>query len=158
MPRNDFFSYGGDTPTPPPAPRSEGGDAPRAILADLSDEDWEKFIGFAARRRYPDAAPIVRRGDREVALGLVASGTVRVAPGQGVAVLRGEGEAFGIVHFLDGAASDVEVTAQGPAEVLLLGREALLQLAAWQPRIAVALLRDLGAHVAGRLRRVQGVD
>jgi CRP-like cAMP-binding protein len=63
-----------------------------------------------------------------------------------------------MLGFLDGAPCTVQVQAEGSTEVLLLTRELLLQLAAWQPRIAVALLRDLGAVVAARLRRVAGGD
>jgi CRP-like cAMP-binding protein len=63
-----------------------------------------------------------------------------------------------MLGFLDGAPATVRVRARNSAEVLLLTREALLQLAAWQPRIALALMRDLGATVAQRLRRVQGGD
>lgn len=163
---NDFFQYGGPAPSAPPAPAparepAEGG---RAILGELSDEDWEKFIGFAARRRYPDGAVIFEIGQASGSLGFVASGTVEVgaaATTAGAAArpeLREEGDVFGMLGFLDGAAATVRVRARGSAEVLLLTREALLQMAAWQPRIAVALLRDLGAAVATRLRRAQGGD
>ncbi|MBI5717561.1 MAG: cyclic nucleotide-binding domain-containing protein [Burkholderiales bacterium] len=163
---NDFFQYG-PTPSAPPAsapsrePAPEGG---RAILAELSDEDWEKFIGFATRRRYPAGALILEVGQAGGALGFVASGAVEVAaaamPGAAVPrpELREDGDVFGMLGFLDGAPATVSVRARGSTEVLLLTREALLQLAAWQPRIAVALLRDLGATVAMRLRRVQGGD
>jgi signal-transduction protein with cAMP-binding, CBS, and nucleotidyltransferase domain len=170
----DFFSYG---PAPEPARKSlrdrdgDGIEDPqRAILAELSDEDWERFIGFAARRRYPAGASIVKRGDTPVPLGFVASGAVRVqgvpgvpgasgAPGADTfSERRDEGEVFGILGFLDGRPSQVDITAHGATEVLLLGREALVQLAAWQPRIAVALLRDLGALVAARLRRLHPAD
>lgn len=179
---NDFFQYG-PTPSPPPAPApapapvlardsAEGG---RAILGELTDEDWEKFIGFAARRRYPDGAVIFEIGQASGALGFVASGKVEVAAapaavGSGADAteaaqapparpeMREEGDVFGMLGFLDGAPGTVRVRARGSAEVLLLTREALLQLAAWQPRIAVALLRDVGAAVATRLRRVQGGD
>ena len=41
---SDFFSYAG-------AAEPEGTPVQRAILAELSSEDWEKFIGHAARRR-----------------------------------------------------------------------------------------------------------
>lgn len=165
---NDFFQYGpAPTAAPAPAPvaprEAPPADAGRAILAELSDEDWEKFIGFAARRRYPNGAVIFEIGQAAGALGLVASGTVEVAGDAGSAAaarpeLREEGDVFGMLGFLDGAPATVRVRARGSAEVLLLTREALLQLAAWQPRIAVALLRDLGATVASRLRRVQGGD
>jgi CRP-like cAMP-binding protein len=173
---NDFFQYGGPAPpTPPapaPAPAREAGAAEsgRAILGELSDEDWEKFIDFAARRRYPDGGVIFEIGQAAGALGFVASGIVEVGPAASSATgaagaapaprpeMRGEGDVFGMLGFLDGAPGTVRVRARGSAEVLLLTREALLQLAAWQPRIAVALLRDVGAVVATRLRRVQGGD
>jgi CRP-like cAMP-binding protein len=166
---NDFFQYG---PSPSAAPaatpmRDSAPEGGRAILGELSDEDWEKFIGFAARRRYPDGAVIFDVGQSFGALGFVASGIVEVAaagtgavsaPGASKPELREEGDVFGMLGFLDGAPSTVRVRARGSAEVLLLTREALLQLAAWQPRIAVALLRDLGFAAATRLRRVQGGD
>ncbi len=155
---SDFFSYGGPgAAAPPPA-------APRAILGDLSSEDWEKFIGYAARRRYPAGAAIVAIGAGERALCFIASGQVEIttagAPRKAAPLVRGEGEVFGILSFLDGAPSDIGATVgrAGPAELLLLTPEALQQLAAWQPRIAMALLRDLGAHVAARLRRLQPGD
>ena len=164
---NDFFQYG---PPASPAPGARGaaaegadggeaGEGARAILSDLSDEDWERFIGFTARRRYPDRAVIFERGEAPGALGFVASGAVEVQPAAGAAPsLRGEGDIFGLLGFLDGAASPMRVCARGSTEVLLLTREALLQLAAWQPRIAVALLRDAGATVAARLRALQAGD
>jgi signal-transduction protein with cAMP-binding, CBS, and nucleotidyltransferase domain len=165
---NDFFQYG-PAPSAPPAPAParemrdsrDAGEGARAILGDLSDEDWEKFIGFASRRRYPDGAVILDVGQRATALGFIASGGIEVlsaADGQARSELREEGDVFGLLGFLDGAAATVRVRARGSTEVLLLTREALLQLAAWQPRIAVALLRDAGAAVATRLRRVQGGD
>ena len=162
---NDFFQYGPAPSAPPaPAPVRDAPEGARAILGELSDEDWEKFIGFAAQRRYPAGAVIFDVGQAFGALGFVASGAVEVAtpPATGTATsrpeVREEGDVFGMLGFLDGAPATVRVRARGTTEVLLLTREALLQLAAWQPRIAVALLRDLGAAVATRLRRVQGGD
>jgi CRP-like cAMP-binding protein len=154
---SDFFSYTGASTAPAAA-----GAAPvsRAILADLSSADWEQFIAYAARRRYPAGAVIVQIGDTAPALHFIASGQVDLTPAQGPSTRRGEGEAFGLLSFLDGAPSGVTATAgrSGPTELLRLTPETLQQLAAWQPRIALALLRDLGAHVAARLRRLQAGD
>jgi CRP-like cAMP-binding protein len=153
---NEFFSYG--APPPAPAPTPTPGAAPVRLLADLGDEDWEKFIGFTAQRRYPAGAAIVRAGERAPALFLVASGSVRVLlPGNPPAV-RGEGEVVGLLSFLDGAPHAADVLAIDAVELLMLTPDALTQLAAWQPRIALALLRDLGAHAAARLRRLQPGD
>lgn len=152
---SDFFSYG--------APAAEGS-APRAILAELSGSDWEQFIGYTARRRYPAGAVVLALGDSSRALCFVASGQIELhgtgAQHRAAPVLRGEGQVFGILSFLDGAPSGVRATVSpaGPAELLLLTPDALQPLAAWQPRIALALLRDLGAHVAARLRPLQPGD
>ena len=161
---SDFFKYQ-DGPAKSggavPAPATE---ATHAILTELASEDWEHLIRFAARRRFAAGAVLVRAGESDRALHFVASGQVKLQlPGEPPGALpsvRGEGEIFGALSFLDGAPSAVTVTvsAAGPAEVLRITPEALQQLAAWQPRIAMEMLRELGAHVAARLRRLQAAD
>jgi hypothetical protein len=42
--------------------------------------------------------------------------------------------------------------------LLRITPDALQQLAAWQPRVAMALLRDVAALVAVRLRALQPAD
>ncbi len=154
---SDFFSYQGPAPA---APRPAADAAPQAILAELSSEEWALFIGFAARRRYPPGAVLVTAGDSDRALCFIASGEVELlGPGKTVAHRR-DGEVFGLLSFLDGAPSAVtaRVGRAAPAELLRLTPDALLQLSAWQPRIALALMRDLGALVASRLRLLQPAD
>lgn len=158
---SDFFSY--QSPAEPP--RGKGAPAapampPQWVLQDLSAEDWEHVLRFAARRRHAAGTTIVPLGAREPALYVIASGQVRLeSPGQ-PPLPRGEGEAFGLLSFLDGAPSAVHAVVAGtaPAEVLRLTPEALQQLAAWQPRLAMALLRDVAALVAARLRALQPAD
>jgi len=107
---------------------------------------------------------VLETGDTQRALYFIASGQVELrsagAPKKAAPTLRGEGEVFGMLSFLDAAPSDIGATvaAAAPAELLMLTPETLQQLAAWQPRIAMALLRDLGAHVAARLRHLQAGD
>lgn len=155
---DDFFSYAGSAPAPAPSSAAPPGAAPIRLLADLGDADWEKFIAYTARRRYPAGAVVVRAGDRGPALYFIASGSVRVGLPGSPPTLRGEGEVVGGLSFLDGAPHAADVTAATEVELLMLTPEALTQLSAWQPRIALALLRDLGAHVAARLRRLQPGD
>jgi glutaminase len=155
----DFFSYTGN---PTPAPEAAAGvslpESPPTILGQLSDADWEKFIGFTARRRYPAGGQIIAAGETERALFFVVSGSVRVESAGGEISSLSGGAVVGVLSFLDRSPSAVRAAADGPAEVLRLNAEALEQLAAWQPRIAMALLLDLGAHVAARLRRFQNAD
>ena len=154
---SDFFSY-----QDPPSGASAAASAADAqgILADLSSEDWEQFIGFAARRRYPAGAVLVRAGQTDRALCFIASGQIELRDDSGLIAVRSEGEVIGLMSFLDGAPSavTVSVSAAAPAELLRLTPEALQQLSAWQPRIALALMRDLGSLVAARLRRLQPGD
>ena len=157
---SDFFQYQPGAESTDAAASGPPGEPPHAILVDLGGEDWEHVIRFAARRRFPAGAVLVRAGQSDRALHFVASGRVEVqSPGQQPTV-RGEGEIFGTMSFLDGAPSAVTVTvaASGPAELLRITPEGLQQLAAWQPRIAMQLLRELGALAAARLRRLQAAD
>lgn len=152
---SDFFSYS--------QPEAESS-TPRTILAELSSADWENFIGYAARRRYAAGAVVLEAGDTSRALCFIASGQVEVrsagAPKKAKPSQLGEGEVFGMLSFLDGAPSAFSATVAvgGPAELLMLRPDTLQQLAAWQTRIAMALLCDLGARVGARLRRLQPGD
>jgi CRP-like cAMP-binding protein len=146
----DFFSYADASADAPPETR--------AILGGLRDEDWDKFIAFAARRRYVADASIIKAGDGERAVYFIVSGSVRVVSAQpgGLALAAktlGEGDVFGIPSFLDGGPHAAEAIAAGPVEVLMLSDEMFEQLASWHPRIAIAFLRDIGANVSARLRQ-----
>lgn len=154
---NDFFQYDGPAPAAAPA-MAPAPALPRRLLGELEDEDWTQLIGFTARRRYPAGATVLRAGDRGQALFFVAAGAVDVALPGAPPSRRGEGEVVGVLSFLDGAPHAATVTAVGEVELLMLTPDALNQLAAWQPRIALALLRDLGAHVGARLRALQPGD
>ncbi|MBP6899492.1 MAG: cyclic nucleotide-binding domain-containing protein [Burkholderiaceae bacterium] len=155
-----FFSYD-STAGPEPRPQTAAEAAPLPpILGELSNEQWQLFIAHAARRRYPAGACVIEAGERQSALCFIASGHIELTLGTGPVQRRGEGELLGLLSFLDGAPSAARacVSVDGPAELLLLTPDALQQLAAWQPRIALMLLRDLGAHAAARLRRLQPAD
>jgi CRP-like cAMP-binding protein len=150
---SNFFSYGGE-PSDDTTPGT-------AIAADLTGDEWDHLLRFAARRRFPPGAVLLKAGDSDRALSFVASGQVELrGPDRKRAVLRGEGEAFGVLSLLDGAPSAVTVSVAGnvPAEVVRLTPEALQQLAAWQPLLALRLWQEMGAQVATRLRRLQPGD
>lgn len=148
---SNFFSYGGDAGEAAP---------PLNIGANLSGEDWDHLLRFAARRRFPPGAVLLKAGDSDRALNFVATGQVELRGSDRKRALRGEGECFGVLSFLDGAPSAVTVTVAGsaPAEIVRMTPEALQQLAAWQPLLAITLWQEMGAQVAARLRRLQPGD
>ncbi len=153
---SDFFSY---QPAAAAAPAPAAAAAP-GIGAELGDDEWAHLIRFAARRRYPPGAQLWQAGEAERALHFIASGRVELTGPAGERTQRGEGEVLGLMSFLDGAPSAVSARVAGPepAELLRLTPDALQQLAAWQPRVALLLWRDMGAQVAARLRRLSPGD
>jgi len=141
---SDFFSYSG----------AEGARPRRRALDSLSDEDWKQVIAFAARRRYARGAAIVTARETERAIFVVVDGTVRIEGARRPPGGRTElsaGDAFGVETFLAASARGASATAATPVEVLMLNEEGFSQLAAWKPRVAILLLRDLAADVASRL-------
>lgn len=143
----DFFGYDG-VEAPQPV------DFNKNILKGLGEEDWDKVLSFGAHRRYPAGSAILKAGSREALLYFIVTGAVRLsASGLRTDEILGEGNVFGLQSFLDGEPSAIEALADGPVELLLLGPEAFDQMAAWHPRIAIQLLRDVGADLASRLRK-----
>jgi signal-transduction protein with cAMP-binding, CBS, and nucleotidyltransferase domain len=140
----NFFAYGG-------APADDASDRNKAILKSLEEDGWEKLVAFGAVRRYQPGATILTLGSSECALHFVMAGTVRVVAGDTTSM--NEGNVFGLSAFLDGESSAIEAVAEGAVDLFLLSRPGFEQLAAWHPRIAVTLLRDLGAELSSRLRR-----
>jgi len=141
----NFFKYSATT---------EAADRNKSILRNLSDGDWDKVLSFAALRSYPAGAVITAADDDQHALYFVVTGVVQATSGHEAKPLSlAEGNVFGILPFLDGEPNGQTTVAQGDAEIMVLTPQAFEQMASWYPRIAIMLLRDLGADVASRLRR-----
>jgi CRP/FNR family transcriptional regulator/CRP/FNR family cyclic AMP-dependent transcriptional regulator len=147
----NFFDY--EDPAEDIAPRASG------LLGSLSEEELNKLAAFAGRRGYPAGAEIIRAGGHDRDLFLVASGRVRTVAPSGAGRLAldaeefGEGEVFGAASFLDGRPRAASAIASGPVDVLRLSPDNFEQLAAWYPRIALVLMRELGASLSAKLRR-----
>ena len=127
------------------------------ILCDLADSEWDVLISYMERKVYPARSRIVGAGQRDRALYLIVTGTVSVVvdtpkgPMQLAAIA--EGSVFGEMSFFDGEPRSASVVALDQVEVLCLRVEALEQLSAWHPRIALKLLLELGKVLSKRLRR-----
>jgi CRP/FNR family transcriptional regulator, cyclic AMP receptor protein len=129
-----------------------------AILTGLSDAEWDDLLKHMERRRFAKGARILRAGDHDRSLYLIAVGAVDVVAEtprgpQHLAVI-GEGSVFGEMAFFDGAPRSADVYAREEVvEVLSLGPDRFEQFAAWRPRVAQRLLMDLGRVLSLRLRR-----
>jgi CRP/FNR family cyclic AMP-dependent transcriptional regulator len=147
-------------------PRLFNYDDPRAdvhgdesiILGDLGEDDWQALLAYTERRKFPAGTEVLRAGEGDRTLYLIAAGSVDAvvhdAAGQQrvVAVIE-EGSVFGELAFFDGVPRSATIRAREPIEVLALSFEAFQRLAVWQPKIAQTLLMDLGRILSTRLRR-----
>jgi CRP-like cAMP-binding protein len=127
------------------------------ILADLTDVEWTDLLNHMERRKFAQGAEVLRAGDRDRTLYMIASGSVEVVvdspKGRKTLATIGEGSVFGEMAFFDNSPRSATIVASAPAEVLALQLDRFEQLAAWRPRIAFKLLMDLGRVLSQRLRR-----
>jgi CRP-like cAMP-binding protein len=127
------------------------------ILADLTDAEWSDLLNRMERRSFAKGARVLKAGDSDRTLYLVASGQVEVvgenAKTRKRLALINTGSVFGEMAFFDGAPRSASVYALEEVEVLALHQDAFQLLATWNPRIALKLVMDLGRVLSLRLRQ-----
>jgi CRP-like cAMP-binding protein len=144
-----FFDYPGET----------AADEARQLvfLADLSPEGWGKLLARTGAQRFRAGEVLVRAGDAQPALYIVASGSLEVlgADRRGrerrVAVIE-QGSVFGEQSFFDRLPRSATVRALTDGELRSLTPEAFEVLAAREPDLARMVLLDLGRILSLRLR------
>ena len=138
MDTSGFFQYpGAEAPL----------DSPPGFLEDRGDEDWTLLLEHTETRLYRAGDAVLTAGEHDRALYLLVDGRLE-APSGPIAPVS----TFGEVAFLDGRPRAVTVTATSDAEVLRLGHEAFLALSARRPDLGRALLTDVSAILASRMR------
>lgn len=144
-----FFDY----------PGQESADAARQLvfLANLSPEGWGKLLARTGAQRFRAGEVVVRAGEAQPALYIVASGSLEVlrAGRRGrerrVAVIE-QGSVFGEQSFFDRLPRSATVRALSDGELRSLTPEAFEVLAAREPDLARMILLDLGRILSLRLR------
>jgi CRP/FNR family cyclic AMP-dependent transcriptional regulator len=139
MDTSGFFQYPGSDELPT--------ENPPGFLEDSGDEDWALLLEHTETRLFRAGQDVLTQGERDRALYLLVDGGLTAPSGPVVPV-----STFGEVAFLDGRPRAVTVTATSDAEVLRLGHEAFLALSARRPDLGRAILTDVGAILASRLR------
>ncbi len=129
-------------PSPPPAPG-----LPRvAIFSDLSRDAFVELTRGMVLHRFTPGDAVICEGEEGTSFYVVASGRFAVskrdeAGGAVVLAKLGEGDFFGEMALLSGAARSATVTAEEPAEVLEFPAEVLLDIAGHHPHVAESLRR-----------------
>lgn len=149
-----FFDY--------PGQESAGEAGDLVLLPQLAPESWAKLLARTGVQRFRAGDMLVRAGDAQPALYIVASGTLEVlAPaddGEGRRIaLIAPGSVFGEQAFFDGLPRSASVRALSDGEVRSLTREAFEVLSAREPELARALVFDLARILSMRLRRTSAL-
>lgn len=128
------------------------------FLAKVSEADWAKLLGHTETRRFSAGEEVMRKGEQDDALLLIAEGRVEIIldpqrrhPKQ-FSVIEAP-SVVGEVEFFDGGERSASVRALTGGELLRLSAEAFEVLAAREPQLARAMLLDLGRILASRMRR-----
>lgn len=148
MDTSSFFNY-------PTLPQQPAASLETDLLPGHTEDDWTVLLSYFETRRFRPGDWLIRAGESERALYLLADGRLEVHPGGQVveapATLCEE-------SFLDGEPAAVGLRAVTHGEAQRLSFEAFETLSAREPRLARDLLLDLGRLVAAELRRLQAPD
>lgn len=135
---------------------SEPGEADDELvfLRDRGEDDWERVLAHAEAVRLAAGDVLIRAGERDRTLYLVASGRLEVLlPGNDTRIGTIEPRSVaGEVAFIDGRPRSATLRALADGEVFALRFEAFETLAARHPELGRAILLDLARILAGRLR------
>jgi CRP/FNR family transcriptional regulator/CRP/FNR family cyclic AMP-dependent transcriptional regulator len=131
-----------------------------SLFSELDDELLDLLAGVARWRKFARYATVVRQGDTDGDLYVVASGllriSVRTSEGKEFALgLLGSPEVFGEIALVDGAARSATVSAQKPSELLVLPRSEAMECIQRVPQLAFKLLVAMATHVRRLTRRVE---
>jgi len=132
------------------------------LFAALPDEVRGKLAAAAQHHYYDAGEPLVREGDHDTSLFVLARGAVVVAKAaQEVGTERlqlatlGEGDYFGEMSLLTGEPRSATVTAEGPCEAFVLRREDLAPILERDPSVAETLSRVLAERAAATDARIE---
>jgi CRP-like cAMP-binding protein len=153
---SSYFDYTGAAP---------GQAADEAVLLpDLDDAGWAKLLAHMHMLRCARGDVVIRAGDRDRALYIVADGALELLPDETGAAPAGRpepiapGAVIGELSFFDGRPRSATIRAAGDCELFRLDIDDFEVLAAREPVLARTLLLGLGRILALRLRRFSAAE
>jgi hypothetical protein len=126
------------------------------LLSHFTDEQLERFTQFVVAERLPQAAVVVKQGDRSNAMYLILEGELSVHLNLGdqeteLAIL-GAGDFFGDFALFDNGRRSADVVANRSCLLLKLSADAFQQLSREAPDLAMPFLRAIGKTLTARIR------
>ena len=122
------------------------------LFSGLGESELAEIAKHAVTRSYPKNTVIINEGDHSDSLYLIEQGRVKIylSDEQGKEVVlntQGPGDYFGELALLDEAARSASVMTLERCSFCILTKDVFHELLANNPRIAIALIKDLTGRV-----------
>jgi CRP-like cAMP-binding protein len=154
-----FRKKGGATAAPGPVDQSNitPGMLRRVkALAELNDEQLERFVHFMEPQTVRQWIPVVKQGDMDDGMYLVLEGELRVRLMIGgketILATLGAGECFGEIALFDQGPRSADVVANKDSVLLKITAEAFEKLRREAPELSVPILFSISKTLAARIR------
>lgn len=125
------------------------------FLPDATASDWARILGHSELWRAEPGDVLVRAGEVDAALWLLAEGAVLVMDGEEVVKTIEAPSVLGEIAFLDGGPRSAGLVAATDTEIARFDRDSFEALAAEDEALARRVALDLGRIAALRLRAVE---
>jgi hypothetical protein len=126
------------------------------ILANMTDDQLERFTHYMEAEQVPQWAEIVRQGDRGDTMYLILQGELRVrinvAGRETILTTLNTGEFFGDISLFDQGPRSADVVANSDSIVVKLSSDSFERLAQEAPDIATPFLLAIGKTLTARIR------
>ena len=151
-----FFRPGNAVPKPPGSMLKPGAMRRVKILAELNDEQLERFIEFMEVQNSRQWNEVVKQGEEGDAMFLVLDGELRVRLMIGgketILTTLGPGEFFGEMALFDHGPRSADVVANKDSTLVKISSTSFDQLSRLAPDIAAPFLFAIGKTLAARIR------
>jgi len=126
------------------------------ILAEMSDEQLERFAQFIEVIKAPQWSVIVKQGDPGDTMYLILDGELRVRINVGgrenILATLGVGEFFGDISLFDHGPRSADVVANSDSTLVKISAGGFDELAKGAPDLATPFLRAIGRTLSARIR------
>lgn len=126
------------------------------ILANMTDDQLERFTQYMEAEQVPQWAQIVKQGDRGDTMYLILQGELRVrinvAGKETILTTLTTGEFFGDISLFDQGPRSADVVANADSIVVKLSATSFQRLAEEAPDIATPFLLAIGKTLTARIR------
>jgi hypothetical protein len=125
-------------------------------LADFTDDQLQRLVGFMEQRMVRQWTQIVKQGEMDDGMYLVLEGELRVrlmiGSKETILATLGAGECFGEMALFDQGPRSADVLANKDSVLLKVGSRAFENLRLQAPELATPILFAIGRTLAARIR------